>query len=186
MACGAVCTLAGFAVAGGDPARSPAQAGSLTVEFMARSSRVADALAALDRGQSDRAVAHAEAALEEPLARADRLAALNALCVGHVARGAPGAALPFCDRVVRESWGDWRALNNRANARLAVGDLRAAILDYERALDALESRGGDAGVRQLGRAGWQSGRDMLVENLALARRRDAADWQVARIPAPPR
>jgi hypothetical protein len=27
---------------------------------------------------------------------------------------------------------------------------------------------------------------MLVENLALARRRYEADWQVARIPAPPR
>jgi len=160
-------------------------AGSLSVQWMNRADAVVAALSALDRGETARAVEQATAALDEPLGRSDRLAALNALCIAHVAAGRPGAALPYCDRVVAETWGDWRALNNRANALLAVDDLRGAVRDYERALLALESAGGERSVRQYGRDGWQSGRDMLVANLDLARRRLEDGWQVAQAPSPP-
>jgi len=175
----------GAALAGGEPLRGPSDAGASSVEWMERSSRVVDALGALERGRATLAAEHAEAALEQALSRNDRLAALNVLCVGHVAADRADVALPYCDRVVAETHGDWRALNNRANARLAVGELRAAVHDYERALAALEATDAAAGVRTYGGTGWQSGRDMVAGNLALARERLAADWQVARIPDPP-
>jgi tetratricopeptide (TPR) repeat protein len=173
------------AAADDDPGRLPFDPGSTHVQWMGGSSDVASALAALDRGERRRAIGHAEAALDQSLSRDDRLAALNALCVAHVADERPSAAMPYCDRVVAETWGDWRALNNRGNALLALGDLKGAIRDYERALDALDAVGREQSVRHYGRAGWQSGRDTLVANLALARERFEADWQLARMPAPP-
>ena len=169
---------------------SPALAGdalrgmNATITWLRESADVAAAVDALEDGRYDAVLGHAEAGLRLELTRSDRLAALNALCVAHTARGTPRLGLPHCDQLVRQTWGDWRALNNRANALLAVGRLEAAIVDYERALDALGESRGPARVELHGRDGRHDGSDALRSNLELARERLAADVQIAQVPPP--
>ncbi|MBW2230582.1 MAG: hypothetical protein JRH17_09355 [Deltaproteobacteria bacterium] len=143
---------------------------SVTTLWMHRSDLVVRALSAMDEGDTEAVIEAAKRALLLPLRPIDRLAALNALCVGYVMRGMPGVALEYCDRVVRESRSDWRALNNRANAQIRRGHIEAAIRDYQ--LAAFKLAGiGETSVRHYGSPESRDGYRTVSRNLELARRK---------------
>jgi hypothetical protein len=120
-----------------------------------------------------------------PLGREDRLAALNVLCVAHTLRGSAPHGLEKCDRLVRESGGDWRALNNRANALLAIGRPDQARRGYPRAIDALREGSVVGRVTDIGDTEIVDPLSMLVGNLEIARSRSARDTQLAEVVTQP-
>jgi tetratricopeptide (TPR) repeat protein len=161
----------------GDPA-------AFTIHWLQRSVFVTRSADAQKAGEYGTAVELATRAIALPLGPRDRLAALNLLCTGHTLAGSAPAALPYCDRLVAESGGDWRGLNNRANALLAMGRDEAARGDYERALALLRGQPSTQTVTDVGEVEIADPVAMLVGNLAIARARTTPNIQLADAPRP--
>jgi len=60
--------------------------------------------------------------------------ALNALCVALTVKGDADEAVDTCSEAIRLQPSDWRAVNSRGTAYFTLGNFRAAMEDYRRAL----------------------------------------------------
>lgn len=60
--------------------------------------------------------------------------ALNALCVALTVKGDADEAVDVCNEAIRLQPNDWRAVNSRGTAYFTLGNYRAAMEDYRRAL----------------------------------------------------
>ncbi len=95
-----------------------------------------DAVRAWDQGKKSKAVFYARRALRrQHLASGERAIAVHMLCVGQTELGKADKALYYCDEAVRvEREQKWLHHNNRANARLQLGDVEGAMQDYQQSL----------------------------------------------------
>ncbi len=99
-----------------------------------------DAVRAWDQGKKSKAVFYARRALRrQRLGAAERSIAVHMLCVGQTELGKADRALYYCDEAVKvERDQKWLHHNNRANARLQLGDVEGALQDYQQALALME------------------------------------------------
>ena len=63
----------------------------------------------------------------------DRLTGMSNLCAGFIMLGQLETALTYCDKVLAENDGHWRAYSNRALAYLKLGQLEQAEQDLQSA-----------------------------------------------------
>jgi tetratricopeptide (TPR) repeat protein len=159
-----------------------------SVFWMSRSSEVAGAMKAWERGAVETAVRLAKRALRDSLSPSDHETALYFACVGQTRLGHPEAALRFCSQAVELSEvRDWRHLNNHANALLQAGHVAEAIAEYERAIAVLDAdiSSGRTDDEVSPDAPGQTVSAALDLNLNLARRRQAAGLEGMASVAPP-
>lgn len=103
------------------------------VLWLQGSNALTTASRALKHGDVARAIRLTREALEEELTFGDTFRAFNNLCIAYANLSLFDIALDYCDRALGLRK-DWRALNNRANAKLGMGNIDDAIDDYETAL----------------------------------------------------
>ncbi|MFQ5535657.1 MAG: tetratricopeptide repeat protein [Sphingomonadales bacterium] len=101
--------------------------------WLGNSQLVVEGGRALNRGDIARAIDLTRRALEIDLTFNDEFSAYNNLCVAYSSLSLFDIALDYCDRALSMR-NDWRALNNRANAKLGMGKIDEAIKDYRTAL----------------------------------------------------
>ena len=151
--------------------------GSKVIIHFQPSSLVAEAVAALNDGDAEKALALTTEAMAKDLAPSDQEIALNNLCVAYAMKQDYPRAILNCDKLVRRAPAFWVYYNNRANAYLQSGQIKRAITDYERAVELAEALEAGAEAQPLGDDGAMKVSEILSENLRLAQERQALDLE---------
>lgn len=158
--------------AGAAMAQSSTEPGKMVIR-LGRSSLVASASSALNKGHAATAIRFARKALKTSLGPEDEQVAHNSLCVGYTMQQDYETALRHCDRLIGLASPSWIYYNSRANAYLQGGKIRLAIADYERATELAEKLGSRAKIKPAGETRAMRISDILRRNISLAHEREA-------------
>lgn len=89
---------------------------------------------ALEQGKTDFAIRLLRAGVRETMKPDLRAAGHASLCAAYNVAEEPRKALRYCDKALRLDSENWKALNDRGLAHLALGHPQAAAADFDRAL----------------------------------------------------
>lgn len=114
------------------PAQAQPPTGSNIV--LGQSSNLADGSLALLNRQWEKGIQLTLMGLQDTVSNQDRAAGYANLCAGFIALKQYERALENCDRSIAIAETNWRAWQNRAAAKLALGRIEESMRDIERGL----------------------------------------------------